>query len=484
MKWRNRWLITIMAIIVMAMTFVSNIQQVKAESNTIWALNTYSLSVDSDGNIYVTSNRWLDYSKGTADDYQNYLNKNGPWTIYGYIVTNRTNDPHPDHYLYISQDKFTSGYDDSIHHVSAPISREQFDSYFIKGSATNIYKYTGSTYVYFSGYNVYHYAYFFSNGDPKNGVFSNLDNLCGGKASKSSVLDPSTAYYRIYDSGSDSWGDWTAVSGGLSEYFYRKDYKSGDKVEYKTISATGVESNTESYTFPTYELTLDANGGSVTTSKYTMSYGKTDNSTVNVPTKTGYDFQGWYTSSSGGTQVYDSNGQATKEGTYINSENKWCYLKNKTLYAHWTPSEYTLTIDPNGGEMYNGDNKTSNKFTTIAVYARKTYLGNLTSENKFYSDNKPTRTGYAFNGFTFSNGTGGLNSSGNTFYFSNTEYGSTKNNSYIYNGDHAGNVTATAGWTPYKLKITYDANGGTFPAGATTYQEIKYDESKSLSYRS
>ena len=296
------------------------------------------------------------------------------------------------------------------------------------------------------------------------------------------------------------------------------------KVQYGLGDNLVVRKDTKLYAVwkaPSSKLTFDANGGEFKYDSntdhnlmtwdnptYTVNVkynsGSYHDMSKDIPQRTGYTFAGWYTDKTDGIPVYDINGYAVQKaddndhwvvsgdtkrydsnwmgGTYTNWNNMvWNGITDTTLYAHWIPNQYTLTIDPNKGTMYNGDNTTTSSFTTIAVYDRKTYLGNLTSKNGWKSDNKPTRTGYEFTGFTFSNGSGGLNSAGNTFYISNTGYNGNGKETYIYNGDYAGSVTATAGWTPYKLKITYNANGGYFPAEATTYQEIKYDETKSLS---
>lgn len=232
------------------------------------------------------------------------------------------------------------------------------------------------------------------------------------------------------------------------------------------------------YTFPTYTLTLNANSGSVEESSYTMSYGKSNNSTINIATRTGYTFNGWYTARTGGTQVYDATGKATNEGTYFSS-GKWNELSYVTLYAQWTPSEYTLTINPNGGLMHNGDNETTDNFTTKFKYSRKTYLGNLNTDSTFWTNNKPTRTGYIFNEFTFSGGTGSINSPGWRFYFSNTTSSSTNTKSYIFNGDYAGDVIATAQWTPITYYVSY-AKGSTNKGGTTNKTTHTYDADVTL----
>jgi uncharacterized repeat protein (TIGR02543 family) len=85
-----------------------------------------------------------------------------------------------------------------------------------------------------------------------------------------------------------------------------------------------------------YTLTLNANGGSPSIQTLQLTYGSTSNNSVknNLPTRMGYAFLGWYTSASGGTQVYDATGACTNEGTYWKN-NKCVYAGNYTLFAHW-----------------------------------------------------------------------------------------------------------------------------------------------------
>ena len=66
----------------------------------------------------------------------------------------------------------------------------------------------------------------------------------------------------------------------------------------------------------------------------TVTYGSTYG-TMPTPTRSGYDFLGWYTSSSGGTKK-------TSSSTYNISG-------NSTLYAQWSVKSYTVTFNPNGG---------------------------------------------------------------------------------------------------------------------------------------
>lgn len=67
-----------------------------------------------------------------------------------------------------------------------------------------------------------------------------------------------------------------------------------------------------------YTVTFDANGGSVSIPSATTKNGKIEN--LPTPTRTGYDFAGWYTAETGGTRI--TAGASLTEDT--------------TVYAHWT----------------------------------------------------------------------------------------------------------------------------------------------------
>lgn len=124
------------------------------------------------------------------------------------------------------------------------------------------------------------------------------------------------------------------------------------------------------WTGKTYTVTFNANGGSVSQSSKTVTYGSTYGS-LPVPTRTNYTFNGWYTSSSGGSQI-------TASTTVTNSS-------NHTLYAQWTAKRYTVTFMDSDGSTV----------STMTVTYGSTY-GVLPSM---------TRTGYTFNGwFTASSG--------------------------------------------------------------------------------
>ena len=156
-----------------------------------------------------------------------------------------------------------------------------------------------------------------------------------------------------------------------------------------------------------YTVTFNANGGTVSPTSKTVTYGSKYGD-LPTPTRTGYTFNGWYTAASGGSKVTSSTTVTT--------------ASNHTLYAHWTPNQYTVTFDANDGSGWT----TSQKVTYDSTY------GTLPTR---------TRTGYTFNGW-YTAKTGG------TKITSSSKVTTAKNH------------TLYAQWTANKYAITFNANGG------------------------
>ena len=103
--------------------------------------------------------------------------------------------------------------------------------------------------------------------------------------------------------------------------------------ENLTLYAKWTEEETETG----YTITFNGNGGSVTPSTAkTEANGKLRS--LPTPTRDGYQFEGWYTESTGGTKV----STATE------------FTQNTTIYAHWTKAdetkdEFTVTFNSQGG---------------------------------------------------------------------------------------------------------------------------------------
>lgn len=115
----------------------------------------------------------------------------------------------------------------------------------------------------------------------------------------------------------------------------------------------------------TKTVRLNANGGTVSPASKVVTCGSTYG-TLPTPTRTGYDFDGWYTRETGGTKV-DKN---TAVGTDPPS----------TLYARWKGKTYTVSFNANGGTV-------------------GTASDTVTYGKKYYSLPTPTRKGYTFDGW-------------------------------------------------------------------------------------
>lgn len=116
-----------------------------------------------------------------------------------------------------------------------------------------------------------------------------------------------------------------------------------------------------------YTITYNANGGSSAPGKQTKVYGTNVTLSTGKPTRAGYIFKGWATTS-GGAVAYQPG------GTYSSNA-------NITLYAVWQQSTFTVTYNANGG-------------TGAPSNQTKTYGTNLT-----LSSTKPTKTDYKFEGW-------------------------------------------------------------------------------------
>ena len=181
-----------------------------------------------------------------------------------------------------------------------------------------------------------------------------------------------------------------------------------------------------------YTLYYSANGGIVNPlSKeiiFNEKYG-----TLDVPTKNGYTFNGWYTDIEDG-DIVDENVLLTTEG-------------NKHIFAHWTLNSYVLTVDPNGGKWIDNDEEITDKKEFTLEYLS-------TKEIK-----APTRVGYRFNTWKYVGDQAGANM--NTMISDATFTMGYKD------------LTLQADWIANSYIIVFDAQGGNATSNNKT---VTYDE--------
>lgn len=122
-------------------------------------------------------------------------------------------------------------------------------------------------------------------------------------------------------------GYYSAISGGTQYY---NAYGNGVKTWDIANSSTTLYAR---WTQSSYQITFDQQGGTDGTQTASVNYGG-DLPTITIPTKSGFIFNGYYTSVSNGTQYYDANGNK-KISSYP-------YTNGITLYASWTALSVTL----------------------------------------------------------------------------------------------------------------------------------------------
>jgi uncharacterized repeat protein (TIGR02543 family) len=91
------------------------------------------------------------------------------------------------------------------------------------------------------------------------------------------------------------------------------------------------------WTVNTYTITFDPNGGSCSTASKTVTYWN-QIGTLPTPTRAGYTFDGWYTST-------------TTSSSAWKSTDYYRYARDYTLYAHWSAASYTVTLSVGAGSV-------------------------------------------------------------------------------------------------------------------------------------
>ena len=238
----------------------------------------------------------------------------------------------------------------------------------------------------------------------------------------------------------EGWSTSNQVKLGESTYTYNKDTSAVTRncaIKLTDVDRVGATmTHTRSYTIPaltSYTVSYNANGGSGAPSSQTKYYGKSLTLSSTKPTRSGYTFVGWGSSSTSTSPVNQPSGTYTGNANY-------------TYYAIW---KKTITITYNANS---GSGAPSSQSATVY---------NATTSYKFtLSSTKPTRTGYTFLGWSTSKtATSSSYSSGGSVTLSSS-------------------CTLYAVWKINTFTITYNANGG---SGAPSSQTKTYGVALTLS---
>ena len=186
----------------------------------------------------------------------------------------------------------------------------------------------------------------------------------------------------------------------------------------------------------TYTISYNANGGSGAPSSQTKIKDTTLTLSTQKPTRGGYTFLGWATSSSATSAQYQPGGSYTSNSSV-------------TLYAVWKAQTYTVSYNANGGSGA-PSSQTKIKDTTLTL-----------------STQKPTRSGYTFLGWATSS--------------------SATSAQYQPGGSYTNNASVTlyAVWRAQTYTISYDANGGSgAPSNQTKTHGVNLILSSTVPYKS
>ncbi|WP_264990082.1 InlB B-repeat-containing protein [Lysinibacillus piscis] len=267
----------------------------------------------------------------------------------------------------------------------------------------------------------------------------NITNINNGSATLNwtkaadNITDTENLEYQVYQSASNNIdtvnnieangsviGNYTKdiatfdISGLLPniDYYFNVIVKdgAGNKTVYTTIHVM----------IPNvYTVSFDVAGGSAVSSQ-PIAHGNKATEPTPAPTKVGHTFGGWYTTN-GYITPFDFNTTITG---------------NTTIYAKWTPVEYTVSFEVDGGS---------------AVSSQPVAHGNKATE----PTPAPTKAGHTFGGWYTTNG--------HAIPFD-------------FNTTITGNTTIYAKWTPVEYTVSFEVDGGSAVSSQTVAHGNKTTE--------
>lgn len=171
-----------------------------------------------------------------------------------------------------------------------------------------------------------------------------------------------------------------------------------------SVAATMPAANTEytaTWTIKTYSITLSAlstqvsGGESTTNGSASVTYMGTSLTSIVAPTRPGYEVE-YYTLNANGNNTVADNEGALEHGLlgYLTNDGEWIYDDNLTIYAHWVPKTYTITLDANR----DGIPGTAGSISFSVTIGSNNFDFDLSTVGR-QSMTPPTKEGYTFAGY-------------------------------------------------------------------------------------
>ena len=201
--------------------------------------------------------------------------------------------------------------------------------------------------------------------------------------------------------------------------------------------------------------------------------------------RTGYTFSGWYTASTGGTQISSTTSVPSSDTTY---------------YAHWTPNTNTKYVVKHYKQKLDGtypseaddtDNLTGTTDSSVSPTV-KSYAGftspslqtvTIATDGSTVVTYKYTRNKYTFTlGSTTGITTTGSTASGSYYYGSTITLKASANTGYTFNGWTSSNTNLVANQTNASATFTMPAGNITMTPSATAKSLTFNDQSFNRTY--
>lgn len=202
-----------------------------------------------------------------------------------------------------------------------------------------------------------------------------------------------------------------------------------------------------------FTLTYNANGGSVSPGSKAMTFGESYG-TLPTPTRSHYNFDGWYTSASGGTKVSASTTPTS--------------ATDVTIYAHWT-------IKPEKGwikasALPSGAQVTQRKYS----YTLRTYTTSGSSSMSGWTKYDTKRTSWgSTQGPVYSDPSNGVRNVWSEQYVTSSNYKTVYHYYYYSTGPKDGNTSykSTSGYGTVRSTVTFDSE---LPTAGSVSGHTKY----------